>query len=163
MSRRTSSLSTLTTLPSTIWPSSTLTIDASMAASKSMSRSSKAIVRGTYSSSSAGVRVAVWSDNGCSSRRDRKSMGPRAAVAQRTGTRQRYRSDPRASNSDRPLLTCGSPRDQEVLGVVDVGGVAGVATGLDGPDVLGLQADRAGQEAQLAGGEARGPQVGLGV
>src|SRR5579871_689204 len=56
----------------------------------------------------------------------------------------------------------GPAGHQEELRVVQVGAVAGVRPRRDRPQVLRLQAGLRGQQAQLAGGEARGPQVGGG-
>src|SRR5215831_20216605 len=55
MSRRTSSLSTFTTVPWTIWPSSTSTSVSSIASANDMPRSSAVTWRGVYVPSSAKV------------------------------------------------------------------------------------------------------------
>src|SRR5205085_153795 len=75
MSRRTSSLSTLTTVPVTMSPSSNSTMVPAMASSKEFPSSSPTICRKTYSPpSSAGMSVVVVEEAGVWSDMDRDGL-----------------------------------------------------------------------------------------
>src|SRR5688500_11817434 len=68
-----------------------------------------------------------------------------------------------SSRSSRVLDAGGLRREQQELLVVEVGWVAGVLPWPDRPDGGDRQAGPDGQEPELPWGEARGPEVDLGV
>src|SRR5579875_1389851 len=157
MSRRTSSLSTLTTVPWTMSPSSNSTMVPAMASSREVSpRSLTTTCWGTYSPSSSkppggveasgasGVMVGVTSDIGGG-----LSFGDALPAGQALAGR--------AFMLHRRFLCQYQP-----LRVLEVGRAGGVAAGGDRPQAPHLEAGPGGDEAQLARREAGRPQVELG-
>src|SRR5262245_32587003 len=169
MSSRTSSRSTRTTVPVTMAPSSTDTRVASTASAKLPLRSSSTIWRGVYPDSAltspsvaagAAVESVVWASDTNRSAffggRDRRTAGPT-----RSGTATKARSMARlarvAAGPGEPLRTRS---DHEELRRIDCRRVRGVRARRHRPDRAHREPGASRQQPELAGREARGPQLG---
>ena len=162
MSRRTSSLSTLTTVPFTMSPSSNSTIVPAIASSNERpSRSSATTCLGVYSpGSSSAVSAAsspwVASVVACSSAwSDIRGVAffPDSPRPRLVCVRERVTRATRSPTGDR---TTRPFRDEEVLGLFEVGRGGSICTRCHRPHVLDAQADRGGEQAQLTRCVARG-------
>src|SRR3954469_14716663 len=188
MSRRTSSLSTLTTVPLTMSPSSKLTMVPAMASSRDMpSRSSDTTCLGMYSPSSSVVGSAVGASGDCGStcsditRRLLSGLLPAPTLGAHREPYEATCNRCRAElDSDCPggisaggaggngggggaeRLCAERPLgDQEQFGVVDLGCAAFVATRRHRPQIDDVEPGLGGQQPQLTRRVARGPEVEL--
>src|SRR6266508_84831 len=179
MSSRTSSLSTFTTTPSTICPSSTSTIVPSTASANDMPpRSSSTTWRGVYSpcssivppglgeaageaeataaspSSTAGSDIS--SGNGSTLRVVVFRIGgaPSATTGGPGYQAWLFASAPCRGGVERPA------RDEHELRAVNGRGLATVRARVNGPHGLGLQPHAHGEQLELAWRVARRPQIG---